>query len=113
MSDAYDRNNGGATFLMGLLTGAVVGAGIGLLFTTKAGEDLRNQLSDQAANLADQASKSVKKVTDTAGEWADRGRDVYGKAKDAASKGADEAHAYVRDVSNSAAKTVDTASRRS
>ena len=113
MSDAYDRNDSTGTFVMGLLAGAVIGAGIGMLFTTKAGADLRNQLAEQAAGLADQASKSVKKVTDTAGEWAERGRDAYGKAKDAASKGADEAQAYVRDVSNSAAKTVETASRRS
>ena len=108
VSDGYDRNNSnsGVTFMMGLLTGAVIGAGVGLLFTTKAGEDLRNQLADQASKVADQASQGVKKATATAGEWADRGREVYGRAKDAAVKGADEAQAYVRDNSNAAATAI-------
>jgi gas vesicle protein len=119
MSDGNDRFDSSGAFVMGLLTGAVVGAGIGMLFATKTGSELRNQLSDQAssladqaANLADQAAKSMKKVSANASEWVDRGREVYGKAKDAAAKGADDAQAYARDKSNNAVSTVESASRR-
>ena len=101
MADGYDRfeneGSGGGSFVMGLLTGTVLGAGLGMLFAPKAGSELRNQLSEQAGNIASQAQDGVRKVTENAGEWADRGRDIYGKAKDAVARGADEAQKYVRD----------------
>jgi len=105
MADGYDRfeneTNGGGSFVMGLLTGTVLGAGLGMLFAPKAGSDLRNQISEQAGTLANQASEGVRKVTDIAGDWAERGRDLYGKAKDAVARGADEAQSYVRETANS------------
>jgi gas vesicle protein len=101
MADGYDRfdneGSGGGSFVMGLLTGTVLGAGLGMLFAPKAGSELRSQLSEQAGNLASQAQDGVRKVTENAGEWADRGRDIYGKAREAVVKGADEAQKYVRD----------------
>src|SRR5580765_93483 len=106
-----DREGGGGSFVMGLLTGTVLGAGLGMLFAPKAGAELRNQLSEQAGTLANQASEGVRKVSENAGEWADRGREMYGKAKDAVVRGADEAQKYVRDnagtVKDAAAKGVD------
>jgi len=99
MADGYDRfdneGNGGGSFVMGLLTGTVLGAGLGMLFAPKAGSELRNQLTEQAGNLASQAQDGIRKVTET--DWAERGRDMYGKAKDAVTKGAEEAQKYVRD----------------
>src|SRR5215218_198675 len=104
MADGYDRfeneGNGGSSFVMGLLTGTVLGAGLGILFAPKAGSELRNQLSEQAGSLANQAQDGIRKVTENAGEWADRGRDMYGKAKDAVAKGADEAQRYVRETTS-------------
>ena len=56
MADGYDRfdneGGGGGSFVMGLLTGTVLGAGLGMLFAPKAGSELRGQLSEQAGNLA-------------------------------------------------------------
>ena len=117
MADGYDRfeneGSGGGSFVMGLLTGTVLGAGLGMLFAPKAGSELRNQLSEQAGNLASQAQDGMRKVTENAGEWADRGRDMYGKAKDAVVKGADEAQKYVREnagtVKDAVAKGADEA----
>ena len=98
MAERYDRfdNNegGGGSFVMGLLTGTVLGAGLGMLFAPKAGSELRNQLSDQAGALANQAQEGYRKATENAGqwaekgreaagEWAERGKDMYGKAREA------------------------------
>jgi len=116
MADGYDRfdNNeggGGGSFVMGLLTGTVLGAGLGILFAPKAGSELRGQISEQAGNLANQASEGYRRASENAGQWAEkgkeaanewteRGKDMYGKAKDAVSRGADEAQKYVRDAAN-------------
>src|SRR3954463_3056335 len=98
MADGYDRfdneSGGGGSFVMGLLTGTVIGAGLGMLFAPKAGSELRGQLSEQAGNLANQASEGYRKATESAGDWAERGRDMYGKAREAVNKGADEAQRY-------------------
>ena len=115
MADGYDRfeneSGGGGSFVMGLLTGTVLGAGLGMLFAPKSGSELRNQLSEQAGNLANTASEGYRKAADTAGqwaqtgketasEWADRGKDVYDKARDAVNRGAEEAQRYVRDTAS-------------
>jgi len=106
MADGYDRfdneGNGGGSFVMGLLTGTVLGAGLGMLFAPKAGADLRNQIGEQAGNLANSASEGYRKATESAGQWAERGRDMYDKARDAVARGADEAQRYVRDTASGA-----------
>ena len=93
MADTHERfdNPGGGSFVMGLLTGAVLGAGLGMLFAPKAGSELRNQLSEQAGALANQAQEGYRKVTENAGQWAEKGKDLYGEARDAVSRGAEEA----------------------
>jgi len=113
MADGYDRFDneagGGGSFVMGLLTGTVLGAGLGMLFAPKAGSELRNQISEQAGNFANTASEQYRRATETAGEWAERGRevgrDMYDKARDAVARGTDEAQRYVRDASGSSPST--------
>ena len=121
MADGYDRFDnegaGGGSFVMGLLTGTVLGAGLGMLFAPKSGSELRNQLSEQAGNLANTASQQYRRATEAASEWAERGReagrDIYDKARDAVSRGADEAQRYVREATagpRSGAPTTNTGS---
>ena len=61
MADRFDRSDnestGGGSFVMGLLAGTVLGAGLGMMFAPKAGAELRSQLSEQAGNLANTASE--------------------------------------------------------
>jgi gas vesicle protein len=108
MADRFDNNEGGG-FVLGLLTGTVLGMGLGMLFAPKAGSELRDQLSEQAGALANQAQDGYRKVTqnagqwaekgkETAGEWAERGKDMYGKVRDAVSRGAEEAENSVREA---------------
>ena len=112
--DGFDNNAGGGSFMIGLLTGAALGAGLAMLLAPKAGSELRTQLSDRAGALANQARDGYRRATEnaghwaekgkaTAGEWADRGKDMYGKAREAASHGAEEAHEYVRDAADTVA----------
>src|SRR5450759_23087 len=121
MANGHDRfeneGGGGGSFVMGLLTGTVLGAGLGLLFAPKAGSELRSQLTDKAGTLANTASEQYRRATEAAGELADRGRDVYGKARDAVSKGAEDAQKAVSKGAEDAQKYVreaaSTVSRRS
>src|SRR5947209_12522901 len=102
MADGYDRfdneGGGGGSFVMGLLTGTVLGAGLGMLFAPKAGSELRGQISEQANNLANTASEQYRRATEAAGDLADRGREMYDKASEAVSKGAGEEQKYIRDA---------------
>ena len=100
MANGYERSDnydGGIIFVMGLMAGAVLGAGLGMLFAPKTGSDLRKQLSEQAATLASQAQEGYRKVAANAGQlaekgkaaasgWAERGKDMYGNAREAVSR---------------------------
>jgi gas vesicle protein len=100
--DRYDEGNGGGSFVMGLLTGTVLGAGLGMLFAPKAGAELRGQLSDQAGTLANSASEGYRRASETASAWAEKGREkgreMYDKGREAVAKGADEAQRYAREA---------------
>ena len=106
MADGYDRfdqdSNSGSSFVMGLLTGTVLGAGLGMLFAPKAGSELRTQLKEEAGHLANQASEGYRRAANTASEWVDKGRekgrDMYDRTREAVSRGADEAERYVRET---------------
>jgi gas vesicle protein len=112
MADGYDRyeneGGGGGSFVMGLLTGTVLGAGLGMLFAPKSGSELRGQLSEQASNLANQAQDQYRRVSEAAGDMADRGREMYDKARDAVSRGSEEAQRYVREATTSPASPAPT-----
>jgi len=90
--DRLEREDGGSSFLMGLLAGTVLGAGLGMLFAPKAGSELRNQLSEQAGKLRSaandtyqQASEKVTQASDKVSQIVDRGREAYDRARGAAS----------------------------
>ena len=97
MADTYDRYEneaGGGGFMMGLLTGTVLGAGLGMLLAPKAGADLRGQISEQARQFGTKASEQYRRASDTASSWAGRGREFVNQARDAVSRGAEEARGY-------------------
>lgn len=104
--DRFENENGsGGGFIIGLLAGTVLGAGLGMLFAPKSGSELRGQISEQAGTLANTASEGLRRTTASASELADRGREladrgreVFDKAKGAVAEGADEAQRYVRDA---------------
>jgi gas vesicle protein len=97
--DRVEREDGGGSFLMGLLAGTVLGAGLGMLFAPKAGADVRKQLSEQATRLrstatdtihqasekltqaSNQASEKVSQIVDRGRDVVERGREAYDRGK--------------------------------
>jgi len=79
--DRLEREDGGGSFLMGLLAGTVLGAGLGMLFAPKAGSDLRNQLNEQAGKLKATANDTYQQATDKVSQIVDRGKDAYDRAR--------------------------------
>jgi gas vesicle protein len=101
----YDRfdHEGGGGFMMGLLTGTVLGAGLGMLLAPKAGAELRGAIGEQARNLGGKASEQYRRASDSAGHWAEKGREFVDRARDAVSRGAEEARGYANSSSGSGA----------
>ena len=83
--DRMEREDSGGAFLMGLLAGTVLGAGLGMLFAPKAGSELRNQLSEQATRLRSTANDRYHQASGKVSQIVDRGREAYDKAKHTAS----------------------------
>jgi gas vesicle protein len=81
--EQIDSSNSGMAFLTGLLAGAVIGAGVGMLCAPRKGSELRGQVSDAASNFG-------KTVSKTADDVMQRGRNLYDRARDVAARtGAD------------------------
>src|SRR6185369_14914808 len=93
-NDRYENEGSGGGFMMGLLTGTVLGAGLGMLLAPKAGSELRGAIGEQARNLGNIASEQYRKASDTASGWSEKGREFVDRARDAVSRGADEARGY-------------------
>src|ERR1700754_3172506 len=83
--DRFEREEGGGSFLMGLLAGTVLGAGLGMLFAPKAGSELRsqlgNQIADQTGRLRAGADQSYPQATEKVSQMVDRGREAYDRAR--------------------------------
>ncbi len=79
--DRYEKEDGGGSFLMGLLAGTVLGAGLGMLFAPKAGNELRSQLGESAGKLRTTANDAYQQATEKVTEIVDRGKDAYQRAR--------------------------------
>ena len=79
--DRFEREDGGGSFLMGLLAGTVLGAGLGMLFAPRAGSELRNQLTEQAGRLRTTANDAYTQASDKVGQMVDRSREAYDRAR--------------------------------
>jgi len=79
--DRLEREDSSGSFLMGLLAGTVLGAGLGMLFAPKAGSELRNQLSEQAGRLRETANDSYNQASEKVGQIVDRGREAYDRVR--------------------------------
>jgi gas vesicle protein len=88
--DRFEREEGGGSFLMGLLAGTVLGAGLGMLFAPKAGSELRsqigNQIADQTGRLRETAEQTYNQASEKVSQMVDRGREAYDRARSSVNK---------------------------
>jgi gas vesicle protein len=81
-------------FVMGLITGTVVAAGVLLWFAPRARAELRGRLGDSAEALGTQASEAYRnvdaRVTEAVGDLARKGQKVRNDVADAVARGAHE-----------------------
>lgn len=85
--DRFEKEEGGGSFLMGLLAGTVLGAGLGMLFAPKAGNELRTQLGEQAGRLRSTANDTYHQASEKVSQMVDRGREAYDRARGSAGAG--------------------------
>jgi gas vesicle protein len=71
----YREDQSGASFMLGVLTGAVVGAGVALLFAPRSGAEVRQQLGEQYRGLADRVGEQTQQLRGAAGQLRDQGRE--------------------------------------
>ncbi len=83
--DRLEREEGGGSFLMGLLAGTVLGAGLGMLFAPKAGSELRSQLTESAGQLRSKAGDFSQQASEKVSQIVDRGREAYDRARSSVS----------------------------
>jgi len=87
--DRFEREEGGGSFLMGLLAGTVLGAGLGMLFAPKAGSELRSQLgtqlADQTGKLREAADPYYQQATEKVSQIVDKGKEAYDRARSSVS----------------------------
>lgn len=79
--DRFEREDGGGSFLMGLLAGTVLGAGLGMLFAPRPGSELRNQLTEQAGRLRSTAGDAYSQASTKVNQVVDKGREAYDRAR--------------------------------
>ncbi len=110
--DRFEREDRGGAFLMGLLAGTVLGAGLGMLFAPKAGSELRNQLAESGRNLGQTASDGYRRAAERVSTVVDRGREVYDRARGTVNEAAERGReAYERARSTVAEQVAEVSDR--
>ena len=84
----------------GLLAGAAVGVGLGMLLAPRRGSETRTLLRGHANRYKDGIAKGYKRASHSVNGWAERGQGVYKNTRDKVTQGAKETGRYVRDVAD-------------
>ena len=71
----YREEQSGASFVLGMMTGAFIGAGVALLFAPKSGQEMRQQLGEQYRGLADRVGETTQTLRESANTLKEQGRE--------------------------------------
>ena len=97
---AEERRSHG--FVIGLLTGTFVGAGLALWLAPRMASELRERITDSAKGLGLQASEQYDQASGRVGEavseLARKGQDVRDDVADAVARGAQEVERYANEA---------------
>ena len=108
-----NNTNHGGSFLMGLITGSAIGAGLAIYFAPRLASELRQRVTDSTADLRNAASEglqnvatrvadAVDRVVDVADDVTRRGQSVRDDVANAVGRGAHEVGRGAREVVRSA-----------
>lgn len=75
-------NMNGKDFLLGAVTGAVIGAVTALLLAPKSGRELRGDIATQYHNVAQKTQEIAGTVKSKSQEWAGKAKEVAGHVAD-------------------------------
>ena len=102
----HDEGAGDATGWSAFLAGALIGAGIALLFAPQPGTELRGRLREYANRATDELMEKGQEAWDTAAErgreYYDKGEEVIRDAGRSARKFAEQGQEAVKDAGRSA-----------
>jgi gas vesicle protein len=102
----YEDETAGGSFLLGLLAGVVLGAGVGLLFAPRPGAETRRRVSESANRVKSQATEGYTKASERVSDIVDRGRESYDRVRGSVSRGIDEVRRHAHDAASSASQFV-------
>jgi len=92
--NTYTQEPRDYSFVIGLLTGTCLGAGLAMLFAPRSGSDLQQQTADSARNLGERASEQYEQATTRVGEAVDeitrKGHDIRDEVAYGVARGVDE-----------------------
>jgi gas vesicle protein len=71
----YREDQSGASFVLGMMTGAFIGAGVALLFAPKTGTEMRHRLGEQYRGLADRVGEQAHHLRENAQHLREQGRE--------------------------------------
>ncbi len=108
-----NNKNPGGSFLIGLITGSAIGAGLAIYFAPRLASELRQRVTDSTTDLRNAASEglqhvatrvadAVDRVVDVADDVTRRGQAVRDDVADAVARGAHEVGRGAREVVRSA-----------
>ena len=63
--------------IIALITGAIVGAGIGILYAPQSGKETRKQIKDEALKAKDKLSEEYDHLTDQVSEFAEDAKEKF------------------------------------
>lgn len=92
-SHDQDQTESGAGFLLGLLSGVVLGVGVGMLLAPRTGSELRENIASSASDLQRRASEGISQVSNKVREATEqvtsRVKDTADRVKETAGAAAD------------------------
>lgn len=71
----YREDQSGASFVLGMMTGAFIGAGVALLFTPRSGTEMRQRLGEQYRGLAERVGERTQHLRENAQHLREQGRE--------------------------------------
>jgi gas vesicle protein len=109
--DTRPENGGNNRFLIGVIAGGAIGAGLAMLFAPRLALELRQRVTDSATDFGDAASRRYQDVTTRVADVVDavttKGQSVRDDVADAIGRGAREVQRFAM-----ASKTGHTANDR-